>query len=167
MSQELQKFSKAVKTSNQKGAVKNKLQLKHFIQIDPLAKYFLTEMDVQGQFLSKADREMKKGIFVVNDQWSTMLGQLWLLIFLILEQCISLIFMKCFLTFMNDLLSFLSLGEKDLSTKLVFRVWNRSLVVYFVCFSPIICKETSLDEILSLKLDWFGFCSFMLQEQQY
>ena len=85
-SQELQKrFSKTVKTSNQKGAVKNKLQLKNFIYIDPLAKYFLTEMDVQDQFLSRVDREIKKGIFVVNDQWSTMLGQLWLLIFLILE----------------------------------------------------------------------------------
>ena len=80
-----EKFSKTVKTSNQKGAVKNKLQLKNFIYNDPLAKYFLTEMDVQDQFLSRADREIKKGIFVVNDQWSTMLGQLWLLIFLILE----------------------------------------------------------------------------------
>lgn len=85
-SQELWKrFSKTVKTSNQKGAVKNKLQLKNFIYNDPLAKYFLTEMDVQDQFLSRVDREIKKGIFVVNDQWSTMLGQLWLLIFLILE----------------------------------------------------------------------------------
>ena len=30
----------------------------------------------------------------------------------------------------------------ELFAKLVIRVWNQSLVVYFVCFSPIICKET-------------------------
>lgn len=38
-------------------------------------------MYVQDQSLFRADREIKKRIIVVNDQWSTMLGQLWLLIF--------------------------------------------------------------------------------------
>ena len=58
----------------------NTLQLEHFIQIDRLAKDYFTAMYAQSQFFTRADKEIKKGIYIKNDQSSTFPGQHWLLI---------------------------------------------------------------------------------------
>ena len=65
-------FLKTSENYRRKGTAIKTLQLKYFIPIDPLAKYFFTAVYARDQFLTRAEERINKGLFIINNQPITM-----------------------------------------------------------------------------------------------